>query len=214
MKSFQLLLLLLITIFAVQINFAQGKGRKLVIGGIVNGKATQLPKPDYPQEAKDYCASGKVEVEVLINEDGKVISAKAVSGDELLQNSAVEAAKKAKFSPTPHIQVKVKGIVVYYFVPVRKCIVIGVVNKKANYLPKPIYPKSCRCQGIVKVRIVVDINGDVISARSDLGHPLLRISAVEAARKTKFSPAIINGPPVLVVAFLEYKFYSNGKVST
>jgi len=32
--------------------------------------------------------------------------------------------------------------------------------------------------------------------------------------KTKFSPILIDGPSVRVVAFLEYRFYSNGKVST
>lgn len=213
MQKFQSLLLLLITIFGVQINFAQGKNEKFVPGGIVNGKATQLPKPVYPKEAKDFCADGKVEVEVLIGEDGKVISAKAISGDELLQNSAVEAAQKAKFGRTAD-GLPVKGVVVYNFVPERKCIVVGIVNNKAKYLPKPVYPKNCRCQGIIKVRIVVDMSGNVISARIDSGNPLLRISAVEAARKTKFSPILINALPIFVVAFLEYKFYPNGKVST
>ena len=78
----------------------------------------------------------------------------------------------------------------------------------------PIYPKSCRCQGAIKVRIVVDVNGDVISAKANLGNPLLQLSAVQAARKTKFSPTFITSPPIFVVAFLECKFYSNGKVST
>ena len=38
----------------------QNKG---IRGEIVNGKATYLPIPDYPQEAKDFCVDGKVEVE-------------------------------------------------------------------------------------------------------------------------------------------------------
>lgn len=203
---------ILLFLCSAQIVFAQ---EKVISGGIVIGKATKLPKPDYPQEAKDFCANGVVQVEVLIDEDGNVISAKAISGDELLRTSAGEAAKKAKFRQTADGQpVKIRGIVVYNFVPERKCIKVGVVNKRATYLPKPIYPKSCRCQGIIKVRIVVDVNGDVISAKADLGNPLLRVAAVQAARKTKFSPTLINGPPIFVVAFLEYKFYSNGKVLT
>lgn len=48
-----------------QISFAQ---EKIIEGGIVNGKATYLPKPDYPQEAKDFCAEGKVAVQILIDE--------------------------------------------------------------------------------------------------------------------------------------------------
>src|SRR5262245_46555534 len=85
-------------------------GEKL---GIVNGKATYLPKPEYPPEAKEFCAGGKVEVKILINENGSVIEAKAISGDELLHDVSVKAVKKAKFSPTPDLAVKVKGIVVY-----------------------------------------------------------------------------------------------------
>ncbi|HEX8286636.1 MAG TPA: TonB family protein [Pyrinomonadaceae bacterium] len=206
--------LLFILAFAVFVN-ALAQKETVIKGGIVNGKAKYLPKPEYPQEAKDFCASGKVEVEVLIDEKGDVISAEAISGDELLRKSAIKAAEKAKFKHIDDLPPKkIKGILVYNFVPERKCIVINrVVNKRAKYLTEPIYPKSCRCEGIIKVRIVVDTSGDVISARADSGNPLLRISGIEAARKTKFYPSFINGPPIFVVAFLEYKFYSNGKVS-
>ncbi|HXG85851.1 MAG TPA: energy transducer TonB [Pyrinomonadaceae bacterium] len=134
---------------SVQSVFAQ---EKVISGGIVNGKATKLPEPIYSREAKDSCASGEVKVEVLIDENGDVISAKAISGDELLRTSAVEAAKKAKFRTT-HFQVKVRGIVVYNFVLKIKCIEVGIVNKKAKYLSTPIYPKSCRCQKLLKLEL-------------------------------------------------------------
>jgi TonB family protein len=70
-----------------------------VRAGIVNGMAIDLPKPVYPQEAKEFCAEGRVEVEVLISEAGKVLEAEAISGDELLREVSVEAVKKAKFRP-------------------------------------------------------------------------------------------------------------------
>lgn len=203
---------ILLFLCSIQIVFAQ---ENPINGGIVNGKATYLPRPDYPQQAKDFCASGIVKVEVLIGEDGNVISARAVLGDELLRDSAVEAAKKAKFSQTPDvIPMKMKGIVVYNFVQEIKCIRVGIVNKRAKYLAEPIYPKSCRCQGVIIVRIVVNMNGDVISAKAISGISLLQASAVEAARKTKFSPLLVNGPPILTVAFLAYKFFPSGRVST
>lgn len=194
---------------STQIIFAQEKSAGI---GIVNGKATNLPKPAYPQHAKDFCAAGQVKVEVLISEDGGVISAEAISGDELLYESSVEAAKKAKFTPN-QARAKVRGIIVYNFVPEKKCILLGVVNKKARFLPKPIYPKSCRCRGIIKVKIMIDINGNVIAASTASGHPLLRSAAANAARKTKFSP-LIDVPPIFVVAFLEYRFYADGIVLT
>ncbi|HYP29799.1 MAG TPA: TonB family protein [Blastocatellia bacterium] len=56
--------------------------------------------PEYPPIAKAANASGDVEVEVVINEKGNVVSAKAVSGHPLLREPAVKAARKWKFKPT------------------------------------------------------------------------------------------------------------------
>ncbi|MEP7075915.1 MAG: TonB family protein [Acidobacteriota bacterium] len=62
---------------------------------------------------------GKVTVKVLIDEDGNVISASMVDGEKRLGETAVRAAKVAKFSPTliSGVPVKVTGNVVYNFVP-------------------------------------------------------------------------------------------------
>ena len=54
MKNFILLIALTFAIFGN----VYGQTKKIVEGGIVNGKATYLPQPEYPQEAKDFCASG------------------------------------------------------------------------------------------------------------------------------------------------------------
>ena len=88
-----------------------------VSGGILNGKAVSKPQPAFPPIARAARASGTVTVEVLVNEDGDVISAKAMSGHPLLQQSAVEAARLAKFSPTrlSGKPVKVSGFVTYNF---------------------------------------------------------------------------------------------------
>jgi TonB family protein len=86
---------------------------------IVNHGAITLGKPAYPSAARMVRASGKAEVQVLINELGNVVSAKAISGHPLLQLAAVEAAKNSKFKMTllSSIPVKVNGIIVYNFVP-------------------------------------------------------------------------------------------------
>jgi Ca-activated chloride channel family protein len=91
---------------------------KTISPGVVNGKAENLPKPDYPLAAKAVRATGAVVVQVVIDENGEVISAQAVSGHPLLQQSAVTAAKKARFLPTliSGSRVKVTGIIVYNFV--------------------------------------------------------------------------------------------------
>ncbi len=92
---------------------------KTVSGGVLNGKATSLPKPAYPATAKAVHASGSVSVQVLIDESGHVVSASAVSGHPLLQQAAVAAARGARFSPTllSGQPVKVSGVITYNFVP-------------------------------------------------------------------------------------------------
>jgi periplasmic protein TonB len=89
-----------------------------ISGGVLNGKAISLPKPAYPPIAKAARASGTVVVQVLIDENGNVVSAHAVSGHPLLQGAAVGAARQAKFSPTKLSgqPVKVTGVIQYNFV--------------------------------------------------------------------------------------------------
>ena len=86
-------------------------------GGILNSKALSMPAPKYPAEAKRAGASGQVQVKVLIDEAGKVISAEAVFGPESLRAAAVEAAKQARFAPAKSngVPAKVSGILFYEF---------------------------------------------------------------------------------------------------
>ncbi|MDQ3801551.1 MAG: energy transducer TonB [Acidobacteriota bacterium] len=167
-----------------------------------------MPKPDYPQEAKEVCADGIVNVDVTIDENGDVVSAEAVSGDELLREPAVQAAKKAKFRQSADMPVKLKGIVVYNFPAGKACFSRGIVNEKATFLPQPAFPKSCRCAGQVSVKVVIDERGGVIRAQAVSGHPLLRVSAEDAARRAKFPP-INDVGKIRVKGILIYNFDSN-----
>lgn len=88
-----------------------------ISGGVLNGKAVTLPAPEYPEIAKRSRLSGLVSVEVVIDENGKVISAKATTGPAMLQQAAVNAALRAKFSSTllSGQPVKVTGTINYNF---------------------------------------------------------------------------------------------------
>ena len=90
----------------------------VVEGGVVNGWAVRLVQPEYPTVAKGAHAGGQVQVQVLIDETGKVISAVAISGHPLLHGAAIEAAKESKFTPTIRsgVAVKVRGMIIYNFV--------------------------------------------------------------------------------------------------
>ncbi len=92
---------------------------KTISGGVLNGKAISLPKPPYPPAAKAVRAGGSVSVQVLVDEQGNVVSANAVSGHPLLRAAAASAARAAKFSPTvlSGQPVKVNGVLTYNFVP-------------------------------------------------------------------------------------------------
>ncbi|MDX6614781.1 MAG: periplasmic protein TonB [Blastocatellia bacterium] len=84
---------------------------------ILNGYAISLPKPPYPLLARNINVQGTVSVQVLLNEAGKVVSAKAVSGHPILVPAAVNAAYQARFSPTllGGQPVRVSGVITYNF---------------------------------------------------------------------------------------------------
>ncbi|HEX5874838.1 MAG TPA: TonB family protein [Pyrinomonadaceae bacterium] len=90
---------------------------KPVSGGVLNGTAISLPQPTYPDAARRMRTAGTVTVEVVLDETGKVVSATATSGPSILREAAVQAALKAKFSPTKLSgqPVKVSGTINYKF---------------------------------------------------------------------------------------------------
>ena len=74
-------------------------------------------QPNYPAIARAAHASGEVVVMVVLDEEGKVIAAQAVSGHPLLQAAAVKAARESTFEPTTvdGKPVKVTGTILYNF---------------------------------------------------------------------------------------------------
>jgi TonB family protein len=74
--------------------------RAPISGGVLNGKAIRLVQPPYPPIVWSAGVKGQVTVQVLIDENGNVVSASAASGHPLLRPAAVAAARFSKFSPT------------------------------------------------------------------------------------------------------------------
>ena len=94
------------------------KPKVIISKGPINGQAILLPKPNYPPIAKQVGVQGTVSVQVLIDESGRVISAKAIDGSPFLRVEAQKAALLAKFSPTilGDQPVRVSGVITYNFV--------------------------------------------------------------------------------------------------
>jgi protein TonB len=90
----------------------------MVTSQVLVSHAISLPQPPYPPLAKQIHLQGRVAVQILVDENGKVIAAQAVSGHPTLTSAAVEAAHRARFTPTilNGQAVKVQGVITYNFV--------------------------------------------------------------------------------------------------
>ena len=85
----------------------------------------------------------------------------------------------------------------------------GVLNGKAVYLPKPLYPVeaiAARASGAVTIQVLIDESGSVIKAATVSGPELLRSAAENAAHMARFSPTTIAGVPVKVGGVIIYNF--------
>jgi protein TonB len=93
------------------------EGPVRVSPGVMASKAVSKPPPPYPTIAKAARVQGPVTVQILVDEQGRVVSAKATAGNPLLQAAAVQAAYQARFTPTMlgTQAVKVTGVITYNF---------------------------------------------------------------------------------------------------
>jgi TonB family protein len=87
------------------------------LGEMPKEKFTANPKPRWPSSARGSNQSGAVTIEVVIDENGIVETAEALSGPPDLQPAAIKAARGARFSKTQYRgqAVKVRAPVTYQF---------------------------------------------------------------------------------------------------
>lgn len=71
----------------------------LINVGALNAYATKLAMPIYSANEKRMGIQGKVTVTIRLDEEGQVISAKAIDGPKPLWNAAETAIKQSKFKP-------------------------------------------------------------------------------------------------------------------
>jgi uncharacterized protein YuzE len=192
---------------------------KTVNGGVLNSKAISLPAPNYSPAAKAVNAGGTVSVEIIIDENGNVVSTKAVSGHPLLKNASENAAKQSQFAPTflEGQPVKVTGVLVYNFsASDSESVNGGVLNSKTNSLPVSGFLKDVKGLGIaggvnfeiteVDVEITVDEVGNVISAKAVSGNLSFSETAEKAAKQAKFAPKSLSGKTVKVIKVAIYSY--------
>jgi protein TonB len=79
----------------------------------------------------------------------------------------------------------------------------------------PKYPEDARnhrIQGTVLVDVIVGTNGKVTDTKLVFGHPALAKVTVDAIRKWKFKPYLLNGNPIEVETQVTMNFSLSGGV--
>ncbi len=90
---------------------------KTITSVMIASKAIKKVQPPYPAIARSARVQGVVTVQVLISEEGRVVSASTVNGHPLLLDASVQAARQWVFSPTQlnGVPVKVSGVLTFNF---------------------------------------------------------------------------------------------------
>ena len=73
--------------------------RLRVSSGVAEGLKTHTVDPIYPKEARDKGIEGDVILQATIDTKGNIANLKAVKGDPILADAAIEAVKQWKYKP-------------------------------------------------------------------------------------------------------------------
>jgi protein TonB len=85
-------------------------------------------------------------------------------------------------------------------------------QSKLIHRVNPVYPVlavKARVSGTVVVEAMIDEEGTVSTVKALSGHPLLVDAAVEAVKQWKYSPTVLNGEPVPILAIVTVTFKLN-----
>jgi TonB family protein len=90
-----------------------------------------------------------------------------------------------------------------------KILSTGLLNTRATRRVVPVYPQIARnaaAEGVVRVYVTIDEQGNVSEVAKSEGPALLRGAAEDAAKRWKFSPTAVAGKPVRLMGFIEFNF--------
>jgi protein TonB len=88
-------------------------------------------------------------------------------------------------------------------------VISSLQESKLIYKVSPVYPdlaRITRTSGIVVLEAIIDEEGNVVRLAIVSGHPLLVDAARDAVRQWKYSPTILNGEPMPVIARITVAF--------
>jgi protein TonB len=82
---------------------------------------------------------------------------------------------------------------------------VDIATKKVP----PVYPqmaKTMRVGGVVRIDLVVDEQGSVVSANAVQGPDMLKRAAMDAVKQWKFKPLVVDGQPTRASGFVNFNF--------
>jgi len=190
-------------------------------------KTIKNPDPVLPAEAKNYIYGDIVRVEVAVDKEGRVTSAKPIGPmvpcadrkDKIvaeIQNAVVEAAKATVFEPilkdgkpekvSLSLTYRLRPKVVPVTEEDRLTIRAGDLKGKPTHLPRPEWPRENRVGGSVELMVLVSENGRVLSFSVISGHPRLAPGTFNSICNAEFKPAFLEGKPAKVLGTITYYF--------
>jgi protein TonB len=81
------------------------------------------------------------------------------------------------------------------------------------YRPQPVYPpmgRAARIQGAVMLQAIISRTGTIENLQTLSGHPLLIPAAIEAVKRWRYRPYVLNGEPVEVETRVTVNFILSG----
>jgi TonB family protein len=188
-------------------------------------------RPTPPLDAQTAGTQGVVVLDATIDPDGKVSNTRVVRSVPLLDAAAVAAVRQWEFTPTV-LDGRAVPVIMTVAVnfpaqgaapspPLPPPSVPGASTMQpvriGNGVPPPTVTKRVNAaytaeamragvQGMVAIEVTIDPQGKVSDAKVARSIPLLDASAVAAARQWEFTPTIIDGKPVPVIATIELSF--------
>jgi TonB family protein len=187
-------------------------------------KGIDLLEPTYPKEAREKNIEGVVAVSLTVGIDGRVKNVSLISGDPLLASAAINTVHQWTFMPK-----RVDGIPVEADAPACLTFHLSPVSNDGNknsacpersFQPNfvspriltqapPVYSAQARHQhieGEVVLRGFISVDGSLKNLEVVSGDPMLVTSALEAARKWRYSAALKDGKPVEVTTTIRLTF--------
>ncbi|MFZ2054057.1 MAG: energy transducer TonB [Candidatus Aminicenantales bacterium] len=197
--------------------FAEGAVK--VTDAIKPPKLIKKIEPVYPAAARQAGVEGVVILEARTDVDGRVKNVRVLRSVPLLDQAAIEAVrqwayepliidghpKEAIFTTTVRFALKDKEEKGQAEATATGEVLVPKLIKRID----PVYPEAARqagIQGLVLLEATTDEKGDVVAIRVLKSIPELDQAAIDALKKWKYEPFIIEGKPKGVVFTVTIQF--------